>query len=112
MLHCGWRGLAEGLVARGAAEVGATAAAIGPGIGSCCYEVGSEVLERFAGLGDGVADGRMLDLEEVAARLLDRAGVGRVDRAGLCTSCERELFYSHRRDAGVTGRQAGMAWLS
>ena len=44
MLHCGWRGLAAGIVARGCEAVGATHAAIGPGIGPCCYEVGDEVL--------------------------------------------------------------------
>ena len=112
MLHCGWRGLASGIVERGVREVGAEAAAIGPGIGPCCYEVGEEVLGRFAGLGDGVASGRMLDLGEAAARLLAAAGVQGVERAGLCTSCERELFFSHRRDSGDTGRQAGAVWLS
>jgi YfiH family protein len=123
MLHCGWRGLAAGIVAKGAAAVGATRAAIGPGIGPCCYEVGPEVLGAFAGLGDGIADGptagdtglnsahRRLDLAEVARRLLREAGVGEVESAGLCTSCEAELFFSHRRDAGRTGRQGSLAWL-
>jgi copper oxidase (laccase) domain-containing protein len=112
MLHCGWRGLAAGIVARAAAAVGATDAAVGPGIGACCYEVGDEVLAAFDDLGSGVADGRMLDLAEVARRLLQRAGVARVQSAGLCTSCEEELFFSHRRDSGRTGRQAGIAWLT
>jgi polyphenol oxidase len=111
MLHCGWRGLASGILARGVAAVGATDAAIGPGIGPCCFEVGEEVLEAFAGLAEGIADGRMLDLVEVTRRLLAQAGVERVEAAGLCTSCEEELFFSHRRDAGRTGRQAGLAWI-
>jgi len=111
MLHCGWRGLAAGIVARGAEAVGAAEAAIGPGIGPCCYQVGEEVLDAFCGLGDGVAAGRMLDLPEVARRLLAKAGVERVQSAGLCTSCHPELLFSHRRDAGRTGRQAGLAWL-
>ena len=110
ILHCGWRGLAGGLAARGAAAVGATDAAIGPGIGVCCYEVGDEVHEAFAGLGPGIATGRMLDLAEVARLLLVRAGVERIEVAGLCTSCERDLFFSHRRDRGRTGRQAGLVW--
>jgi YfiH family protein len=125
MLHCGWRGLAAGIVAAGAEAIGATAAAIGPGIGPCCYEVGPEVLEPFASLGAGItaADGpksgarvdisahRRLDLPEVARRLLREAGVGRVESAGLCTRCESELFFSHRRDAGLAGRQAGLVWI-
>lgn len=112
MLHCGWRGLATGVVASGVAGVQATDAAIGPGIGRCCYEVGEEVLDAFSDLGDGIATGRMLDLTEVARRLLERAGVERVTAAGLCTSCEEELFFSHRRDGARTGRQAGLAWLA
>lgn len=111
MVHAGWRGLAGGILAKGAEAVEATAAAIGPGVGSCCYEVGEEVLDAFSGLGDGVARGRMLDLPEAARRLLADARVERVESAGLCTSCEEELFFSHRRDQGRTGRQAGVAWI-
>jgi purine-nucleoside/S-methyl-5'-thioadenosine phosphorylase / adenosine deaminase len=111
MIHCGWRGMAAGIVARGAAEVEAKAAAVGPGIGPCCYEVGDEVRDAFAGLGGGIADGRMLDLRAVARRLLAEAGVGQVEVSDLCTSCHPELFFSHRRDQGRTGRQAGLAWL-
>lgn len=125
MLHCGWRGLAAGLVAAGAEAVGATAAAIGPGIGPCCYEVGPEVLNAFAPLGEGltaaggpksrarvdISAHRRLDLPEVARRLLREAGVERIESAGLCTSCEPGLFFSHRRDAGRTGRQAGLVWI-
>lgn len=125
MLHCGWRGLAAGIVAVGAAAVAATDAAIGPGIGPCCYEVGDEALNPFTRLGPGVTavDGpksgagdeiparRRLDLPEVARRLLREAGVERIQSAGLCTCCEEELFFSHRRDAGRSGRQAGLVWI-
>jgi YfiH family protein len=111
MVHAGWRGLAGGIVTAAAEAVEATSAAIGPGIGPCCYEVGDEVMEAFADLGNGIAQGRMLDLPEVARRQLARAGVEEVQSAGLCTSCEPELFFSHRRDHGRTGRQAGIAWL-
>jgi purine-nucleoside/S-methyl-5'-thioadenosine phosphorylase / adenosine deaminase len=111
MVHAGWRGLAGGIVGRAVEAVGASSAAIGPGVGPCCYEVGEDVLEAFGELGDGIADGRMLDLPEVARRKLAREGVERIESAGLCTSCERELFFSHRRDQGRTGRQAGIAWI-
>jgi YfiH family protein len=111
LLHCGWRGLADGILGRGASATRANAAAIGPGIGPCCYEVSEEVLERFRELGPGVARGPMLDLAEVARRQLAAAGVETVEATGLCTSCEGELFFSHRRDSGRTGRQAGLAWI-
>jgi YfiH family protein len=111
MIHCGWRGLAAGIVERGVAEIEATAAAIGPGIGPCCFEVGEEVISEFAHLGDDIADGRMLHLGLVCERLLGAAGVTDIERSELCTSCEGDLFFSHRRDGGVTGRQAGAVRL-
>ena len=110
MAHCGWRGLAGGIVARAAETTRATAAAIGPGIGPCCYEVGDEVLVEFEDL-DGVAEGRMLNLTAVARALLARAGVTEVESADLCTRCNPDLFYSHRRDGERTGRQAGLVWI-
>lgn len=110
MAHGGWRGLAGGILARAAEAVGAQGAAMGPGIGPCCYEVGEEVLAEFAEL-DSVAEGRMLDLQAVARALLQLAGVAEVEGTDLCTRCNPELFYSHRRDGERTGRQAGIAWL-
>lgn len=110
MLHCGWRGLAGGIIEGAVAQIGAEAAVIGPGIGPCCFEVGEEVEAAFAGLGPGLKLGRNLDLPEAARRLLDQVGVGSVESAGICTFCD-ERFFSHRRDAGLTGRQSGIAWL-
>jgi purine-nucleoside/S-methyl-5'-thioadenosine phosphorylase / adenosine deaminase len=110
MLHAGWRGLADGIVEEGVEalrELGATeiAAAIGPGAGGCCYEVGAEVaraFERPAG---------RLDLKAIAREELHAAGVAEVHDAGLCTLCsDPQLFFSHRRDGGRTGRQAGVVW--
>ena len=65
------------------------------------------MLAEFADLG-GVAEGRMLDLPAVARALLERAGVTAVESADLCTNCNPELFYSHRRDGARTGRQCGI----
>ena len=110
MAHCGWRGLAGGIVTKAVDAVEAEAAAIGPGIGPCCDEVGGEVLAEFDDL-DGVAEGRMLDLSAVARTLLERAGVRATESANLCTRCNPELFYSHRRDGERTGRQAGLVWM-
>jgi purine-nucleoside/S-methyl-5'-thioadenosine phosphorylase / adenosine deaminase len=122
MLHGGWRGLAGGIVEEGVRAVrelspdapdGPLAAAIGPGAGVCCYEVGEEVHEAFAGDGPDVRRGRNLDLKRIARRRLERAGVEVVHDIGLCTICgDPSLLFSHRRDGGITGRQAGIAWLS
>jgi polyphenol oxidase len=119
VVHAGWRGLEGGVIAAGvravrelagddSAELGA---AIGPGAGPCCYEVGPEVHARFA---DYVVarHGDNLDLKAIAAVQLEAAGVAAIHDPGLCTICAPSLFFSHRRDAGVTGRQAGLAWLT
>jgi hypothetical protein len=114
VLHVGWRGLLAGIVAAGLEALGGgpCVAAIGPSIGPCCYEVGDEVAapfrERF---GDDVLVGRSLDLAEATERTLRAAGAEAVERLRLCTSCEEELFFSHRRDRGVTGRQGVLAAL-
>jgi YfiH family protein len=112
MLHCGWRPLAGGIVENAVAGFeDSPSAAVGPGIGGCCYEVGPEVLEAFADV-DHVADGRMLDLRAVAEARLRAAGVQDVRHVDHCTYERDDLFFSHRRDGGVTGRQAGIAWLT
>lgn len=119
MLHAGWRGLAAGVVAEGVAALRALAgdqplsAAIGPGAGGCCYEVGEEVHRHFCSYAEDVHRGEKLDLKAVARAELERAGIETVHDVGLCTICgPAALFFSHRRDRGVTGRQAGVAWLT
>ncbi len=117
--HAGWRGLAAGVLAAAAAQVrelagdprAHLAAAVGPGAGPCCYEVGPEVHAAFADR-PAAHHGTHLDLPAIAAEQLSQAGVADVHGLGLCTMCTPQLFFSHRRDAGVTGRQAGVAWLS
>ena len=111
MLHCGWRGLAGGLIGKAAARMHGSAAAVGAGIGQCCYEVGQEVLDAFRDY-DGAASGRMLNLRAIAEAQLRAAGIDRIQHVDLCTSCNPDLFFSHRRDNGVTGRQGGIAWLT
>jgi polyphenol oxidase len=111
MLHAGWRGLAGGVVANGVAALRALgaeriAAAIGPGAGPCCYEVGDEVRAAFG------TSGRTVDLKAIARERLTDAGVETIHDCGLCTMHDPERFFSHRRDGGVTGRQAGVAWRS
>ena len=113
VLHVGWRGLVDGILENGVAAVaGPSAAAVGPGIGPCCYEVGEEVAEPFrARFGDDVMQGSNLDLAEAIERGLRAAGIETVERTGHCTSCEPELFFSHRRDRGRTGRQGVIAYI-
>jgi purine-nucleoside/S-methyl-5'-thioadenosine phosphorylase / adenosine deaminase len=108
MVHAGWRGLAAGVLEAGVRALGRgpVAAAIGPGIGPCCYAVGDDVRTVF-----GTTE-PTLDLKAIARARLAAAGVAAVHDCGLCTACEPERFFSHRRDRGLTGRQAGVAWRS
>jgi len=122
-VHAGWRGTLARAALEGVTtlrhELGAPAdrliAAIGPSIGPCCYEVSPDLGARFReeiGAEVVVGDERpRLDLWGANARVLADAGVrrDRIDVLGRCTSCERDLFFSHRRDAGRTGRQ--MAYI-
>lgn len=125
MLHAGWRGLAAGVLEEGVAVLrslardsegpregavggdGEIVAAIGPGAGVCCYEVGEEVHAAFGG---GHRVGSRIDLKALARERLLAAGAREVLDAGTCTICD-ERFFSHRREGARAGRQAGVAWL-
>lgn len=120
-VHAGWRGTVAdvaGHAIEAMARVYGTRpselrAAIGPSIGPCCFEVGDEVAARFyeapfdRGLVGRRPSGRAhVDLVEANVRLLLRRGISpdAIDRVAPCTVCDPARFFSHRRDAGLTGR--------
>jgi polyphenol oxidase len=120
--HAGWRGTAAGLPAItlnalcSAAGVPALAArvALGPCIRACCYEIGPDVARHFPASAVRTVDGRLhLDLPGVARIQLLEAGLPpeAFQDTGACTACERDWYFSHRRDAGQTGRLWGFAAL-
>lgn len=116
--HAGWRGAdlrigartVEKLAARGA-EPRAMRAVLGPCIRRCCYEVSEDLAARFSRqFGEQVVDRSLgaphLDLALASKLALEAAGVpsDAIHDLGLCTACESERFFSHRRDRGLTGR--------
>jgi YfiH family protein len=121
VLHCGWRGLAAGVVPATVAamvRLGADPARLlvrlGPAICPDCYEVSSEVRDRVAAVvprsRSATASGApAIDLVGGAVTQLHDAGVRTVGVDGRCTA-EDPALYSHRRD-GLTGRQAILAVL-
>jgi polyphenol oxidase len=113
VVHAGWRGLAGGVVDAAVGSMGGRLSAIvGPAIGPCCYEVGEEVAAPFrAEYGPDVLQGRNLDIWTAAERALRRAGVKRVERYDVCTSCNADLFYSYRRDGPRRGAQGVIGFV-
>ncbi|MBJ7354886.1 MAG: laccase domain-containing protein [Thermoleophilaceae bacterium] len=111
-LHCGWRPVAANLIEKGAAAFAGERfeAVIGPGICQEHFEVGPEVIQAMGEHGPAHAEGRQLDLVGIIETRLRIAGAERVHVVERCTHCEPEFFFSHRRDNGATGRQAGIAW--
>jgi YfiH family protein len=114
LLHAGRRGLLEGIVEAGVGALGGKlSAVVGPGIGPCCYEVGEDIAADYrTRFGAAGARGRNLDLWTVAERLLREAGVDSVERLDLCTACNPEQFFSHRRDGPITGRQGVIGYVA
>src|SRR5580765_258135 len=107
-VHSGWRGTADGMPLAALAAVRAASRApdevavhIGPCIRSCCYEVGSEVADRFP-VPTRQASGERWKLDLALAARLQFSAAGLPDTAihdlGECTACRRELYFSHRRD--------------
>jgi YfiH family protein len=108
-VHAGWRGTVAG-IARSTVramsnqfgtEPRGLRAAIGPGIGKCCYEVGADVAAQFGETGPC-----HIDLVETIRRQLIDAGIpeSRMYAANLCTKCGVEDFHSYRRDKEQAGR--------
>jgi YfiH family protein len=119
-VHAGWRGVVAGVARQAALALAALAnmptrqitAAIGPCISHDRFEVGPEVVEEFAGLLGNSPHWaqRHVDLPEAVAKQLRSVGVlpAQIDRTDRCTARDRDEFFSHRRDHGVTGRMAAV----
>ncbi|HEU4356212.1 MAG TPA: polyphenol oxidase family protein [Actinomycetota bacterium] len=117
LVHAGWRGLAAGIVQRGAglfADRREVRAAIGPAIRACHYEVGEEVVRAVAaGSPAGAVSERrggrvFLGLADTVRGILAAEGIHQVEDTQVCTACEPSRFFSYRRD-GTTGRHLALA---
>ena len=120
LVHAGWKGTLEAVVSRAVEtmqlEYGSQTqdifAALGPSIGAHHYEIGDEVAAQvIQAFGQDAGEllprrnGSMhLDLWAANRLLLERAEVRRIEVSGICTACHPEDWYSHRGEAGKTGR--------
>lgn len=112
-VHAGWRGVVRGIVIASVAALDPgprAVAAIGPGIGACCFEVGPDVAETIAASAPGapviVANGARprVDLRAAVRAQLVAAGLGAIDDVSACTLCDAARFFSFRRDGKRSGR--------
>lgn len=125
-VHAGWRGTAAG-VTRAAVEALAAAgshpselvAAVGPGIGPCCYEVGEELRGAFGPEADGLFrpgphDRPHLDLRTANVRQLEAAGLvsARIHHVAECTFCNPDRYHSYRREGRGGGRMISFVGFS
>ena len=116
--HSGWRGTlgeitartVQAMVEKFGARAGRIRAAVGPGIGGCCYRVGEDLAsqfeERFRGSVISRGPNPRLDLSRCVRQSLEEAGLQpeHIDICPLCTSCSPSLFHSYRRDGEGAGR--------
>lgn len=134
LAHAGWKGtvqqIASETIQAMAKAYGSNpqtlAAAIGPSIGSCCYEVDGVVIAKVKqlidelNLGDDRVETMMklsengkanLNLKEINRQIMIKAGILpiHIEITQWCTGCRRDLFYSHRKEGGTTGRMA--SWI-
>jgi len=121
--HAGWRGTAAGVAEATLTTLCETAGAdpsrvrihFGPCIRACCYTVGREVAERFPRAAVSEVNGELrLSLSTAARIRLVEAGADSdaIEDTEACTACDPALYFSHRRDHGLTGRQWGLIALA
>ena len=122
--HAGWRGTAMGIAAKTVEamvrEFGCDAknirAAIGPNISACCFETDRDVPDAMvAALGEAAKpfirpkdEKYYVNLKEINALWLRRAGVTEIEISDACTVCQSERFWSHRVTRGHRGSQGAI----
>lgn len=126
-VHAGWRGTVGGItknaidiMEKQGAKRENILAAIGPCIGKCCYEVGSELFNEFTAVSprysaffDAAGDKYILDLNLANKFILQEAGIKEenISIADICTKCNGDKFFSHRRQGAVRGTMSAFICL-
>ncbi len=121
-IHAGWRGLLAGVIDETIKLFQAPRAELlvwlGPAIGPCHFEINETIRDDFLKVNPlsqtaFKAQEQKLygDLYQLARNNLQALGIEQIYGGKHCTYCENELFYSHRRDQGYTGRQASLIWV-
>lgn len=128
LAHAGWKGTVSKIGSKVIASLQSAygshpadiIAGIGPSIGPCCYQIGADVIQQMEQAFPNTEDLLItqadrsihLDLWVTNRRALEMCGVQHIEVAGICTSCHRDEFFSHRGDRGHTGRFGAFVMLS
>lgn len=127
LVHAGWRGVRSGIIEAGVRALAShggrperAAAAIGPHLQACCFEIGPEVADQFSGFTKPAAalvvqrqrsDSVALNLSAAIAAALRGAGVHSIGVAEACTRCRADLLHSYRRNGKGGPLMAALALL-
>ncbi len=122
--HAGWRGTAAGIAEKTVKAMEAAfgckgenlRCAIGPNIAQCCFQTDRDVPDAMvAALGDAAGqwirkqgEKYYVNLKELNALFLRRAGVKNIEISPICTACEHRRLWSHRITGGDRGSQGAM----
>ena len=120
--HAGWRGTASRIGVKTVAKMVLNFSSqpenitvlIGPAISKCCYEVSEDVRDELLSTvknTDRLYEGRRVDLKQINAEQLKEIGIEKIDICPYCTSCNNDLFYSHRKENGTKERHFAVVKL-
>lgn len=116
--HAGWRGTVQRIVPKTIEKMQSNPqdiiAVIGPAICEKCYEVGEDVFKQLrSSVQDftGLSKGFNVDLKRINARQLEEMGVKQIDICPYCTSCDNDIFFSYRKENGITSRHSAVLKL-
>lgn len=116
--HAGWRGTAKSIVEKTIKKMDINpkniTALIGPAIGKCCFETGEDVFKQLIkdenekDLYETKNDKYYIDLKKINYKQLKKMGVEEIDVCSYCTCCMSDIFFSYRKELGLTARHSAI----
>ena len=122
IVHAGWRGTAAEIVYKAVNKMKAElninpkdiTALIGPSIGKCCFETHTDAFEQLIknkndkSLYEEKGGKYFIDLKKLNYNQLINAGVENIDTCSYCTCCMSDIFFSYRKENGITARHSAV----
>ena len=121
IVHAGWRGTAQKIVEKAIKEFNTNPAdipaLIGPAIGKCCFETHEDVFKQLienkleTELYTQKEDKYFIDLKKINYNQLTKLGVKEIDICSYCTCCMSDIFFSYRKELGLTARHSAIVQI-